>query len=188
MHEDGRSKKIALISHCLLNQNAKVYGLARYPAQVPGIADMLAEYDYSVIQMPCPEMMAAGLRRWGAVKEQYNCYGYRRRYSELVSFTVDQIMDYAEEGYEIIIVGVDGSPSCGVDLTESHLNWGGSMMFYDEIDTPRDMPKAPGVFVELLLKEFEARGLKAPRAIGLPLDADDGAWDPELLRAFLSKA
>lgn len=185
MHDDGRSKKIALLAHCLLNQQAKVVGLARYPAQAPRIADILDEYGYSIIQMPCPEMYAAGLNRWGQVREQYNCFGYRKTYRQLAEFVVDGIMDYAAAGYEIVLLAIDGSPSCGVTLTESNADWGGSMVYFSEITSPLDYVPQAGVFIELLQEVCRERGIAPLRALGLPLDTAEGTVDEGALREFL---
>ena len=41
--DDARAGKIIFVVHCLLNQNAKVRGIARYPAAVRPIIDLLLD-------------------------------------------------------------------------------------------------------------------------------------------------
>jgi len=185
MHDDGRSRKIALLAHCLLNQQAKVGGLARFPAQVPNIAGILEEFGYSIVQMPCPEVYAAGIRRWGQVKEQYACFGYSVAYRRAAEFMFDGIMDYLWEDYKVILLGIDGSPSCGVSITESNDQWGGSMSFWSEIRQDVAYIKDSGIFIDMVREIAKERGVREIPAFGLPLDMKDGQVDEEVLRRFL---
>lgn len=51
-------------------------------------------------------------------KDQYDTPFYRRHCVEILRCYVDQIIEYSKNGYRIeAIVGVDGSPSCGVNFT-----------------------------------------------------------------------
>ncbi|MGI6628959.1 MAG: CD3072 family TudS-related putative desulfidase [Bacillota bacterium] len=184
MFNDKRGGKIALVAHCLLNQNAKVGGLARYPGIVPGIVDLLIKYDFGIIQIPCPEMMAAGIARWGQVKEQYMCYGFYKDFRQIAISLIDSISDYITHGYTIVLVGIDGSPSCGVHITESNSNWGGTMLSNDDCQV--ENIQAPGAFVELFQKEVSKRGMKPIPAIGLPMDLKDGKFDLSELEKFLA--
>lgn len=63
MFNDGRSKKVVFIAHCLLNQNSISDGTAVYPATFKEIIDYFINADIGVIQMPCPELSCLGLDR-----------------------------------------------------------------------------------------------------------------------------
>ena len=76
LFNDKRSRKVALVANCIINQNAKVDGYALYPAMVPGFINLLEKYNFAIEQMPCPEMYTAGIRRWWQVSEQYSTSGY----------------------------------------------------------------------------------------------------------------
>jgi len=167
--EDSRSKKIALVAHCILNQNAKVGGLARYPAAVRDVVDLLLDHDYGIIQMPCPEMCSAGLRRWWHVREQYSAPPFRRVFQRLAGSVIDQVEEYLREGYLCVLVGIDGSPSCGVTVTGSDPRWGGCPNVRWENQEERLVP-GQGVFVEALNNEAGARGLARIPQLGVPLD------------------
>ncbi len=52
----NRAGKLVLLSHCLLNVNAKVYGLAKYEGALAGLTGFLVEEGFGIIQLPCPEM------------------------------------------------------------------------------------------------------------------------------------
>ncbi len=156
---DRRSRKIILVAHCLLNQNSIVDGLARKPAMIKELIDLLYEKDISVIQLPCPELLHSGLRRWWQVREQYDNPGFKRLSKALIEFIIDYLLEYKRNNYELIgVIGVKGSPSCGVHYTSSNENWLGAPMKARE---SRHV-KGRGVFMELLLREIERRGISLP--------------------------
>lgn len=109
-----RSRKIVLISHCLLNVNSRVEGIARYPSIHPLICE-LAEYDYGVIQLPCPELALGGLDRDPQDIEQYDTPEYRELCRDAALRVAEQVAEYTSNDYDIAaVVGVEGSPSCAV--------------------------------------------------------------------------
>jgi predicted secreted protein len=57
-------ERLALLSHRLANQNAKVGGYAACPGIVAPVLAVLREAGYAIQQMPCPEMAFLGARRW----------------------------------------------------------------------------------------------------------------------------
>jgi len=56
MISDKRSGKIALIAHCILNQNSRASGLAERSSVITEILKFLVQNEIGVIQMPCPEL------------------------------------------------------------------------------------------------------------------------------------
>jgi len=113
----NRSRKILAVCHCLLNPNAKVMPLATHPGICPALEEPIAR-GAGLVQLPCPETAFLGLRRWGMTREQYDTPAYRRASREMLRPALDQLWAFADAGYELLgVVGVDGSPSCGVFLT-----------------------------------------------------------------------
>ncbi len=92
--------------------------MALYPGVISEIvADYLAQ-GVGIIQLPCPEFLFGGLKRWGQCRDQYDHPAYRKHCRELLHPYVEQITTYLKEGCTIReIVGIDGSPSCGVHKT-----------------------------------------------------------------------
>lgn len=153
MNPVKRSKKIVLLAHCLLNVNAKVQGLAVEPAGCINIVTGLLEQGYGIIQLPCVEQSCFGIRRWGQVKEQVDFPGFRAKCRSLLQPIVEQVTDFTRNGYEIAaVIGMDGSPSCGVNSTCSG-NWGGEIgAGYDlpaKVDSLAILPEA-GVMMDIL--------------------------------------
>jgi len=114
--EDKRSRKLALVAHCILNQNSRVFGLAERAGMINGIVRVLMRNDVGVIQMPCPELAYAGLSRQPKTKEQYDNARFRKLCRKISKDLAEQINEYRKYEIDLVaVVGVDGSPSCGVN-------------------------------------------------------------------------
>ena len=160
-------RKVALLANCLLNQNAKVCDGARYRGVVSPVVEALRRRGYILQQLPCPELAFAGVRRWWAVYEQYDTPAYRAHCRRLAQAVAPLIEDYIGRGDEVILIGLDGSPSSGVRFTSSQPDWGGRP------NRPQDdsnvVPR-PGIFIEELEAELARRGLPKIPATGWALD------------------
>jgi len=153
---DLRSKRIALIAHCLINQNTIVYGLARYPSMVKELIDILHKYNIGIIQLPCPETLYIGLRRFWHVKEQYDTHNFREFVRNLVKPIFNYLKEYLRNNYDVVaLIGISGSPSCGIFTTTSSLTWLGDP---SKVNKPRKI-RSSGVFMEELLNLLEGLGL-----------------------------
>ena len=132
---DRRSRQVVFVAHCLLNENTRYLGGACRSAPALDTVKLYAAHGCGVVQMPCPEQLA-----WGGVSKRWllRIYGvhatwlYRWRrlllplmllrinliYARLARQIVDCIADYRSTGYCVeTVVGVDGSPTCGVTRT-----------------------------------------------------------------------
>ena len=130
--EDERSKRVIFVSHCLLNENTRYLGGAFRSGSVSELVDGWQREGMGVCQMHCPEQ-----RAWGGVLKRYllPMYGSRGtllyrlrqvllplflwytrwRYRRLAKEVVRDIEDYLRSDFEVVgVVGVGGSPSCGV--------------------------------------------------------------------------
>ena len=129
---DVRSGRVIFLAHCLLNENTRYLGGARRGGAVREILEPCLEQDVGIVQLPCPEQHA-----WGGVLKRRLLLFYgsqlalryrllravlpvllwytRRVYRRLAREAADQIQDYQKSGFAVLgIIGVDGSPSCGV--------------------------------------------------------------------------
>jgi hypothetical protein len=68
----------------------------------------------------------------------------------------------------VLIVGVDGSPTMGVALSPSGVDWGGRPDKSGDYDC--DLTAGPGVFIAVLLDELAARGVDGIQARGFGTD------------------
>ena len=168
--EDKRAKKVAVVAHCLLNQNAKVNGFAFFPAMIKPLIDILHSNNFGVIQLPCPETTFSGTRRWWYVREQYDTPGYRAHCRRILEPIVSQVAGYQKEGHKVVIIGLDGSPSCGVSWSGTSKNWGGPPRIPDEEMTKYPLTEKPGVFVEELVAMIKEARTEMPHIIGAGFD------------------
>ena len=161
--KDKRSRKVAFVAHCILNYNAKVNGLAGRESMDIEVIELLHKHGYGIAQLPCPETTYMGLRRWWHVREQYDNIGFREHCREILKPTIKLMREFKRMGYEVIVIGVEGSPSCGVRFTGSSSVWGGKP------EDPGEYPlkKGCGVFMEVLYEEIVRNKLEKPRATGV---------------------
>ncbi len=149
-----------MVCHCILNVNSKIQGLAFYPGAVEKLVKKYLASGTGMIQLPCPELTVLGLKRWGMTRDQYDTPFYRRHCAAVLTPYVDQITDYIHNGYRIeAVVGVDGSPSCGVHRTCK--GYGGGMIGREPIPRLEEI-EGPGVFIRTLADMLKAQGLSIP--------------------------
>lgn len=179
--------RVAFVAHCLVNQNAKVSEFAKCSGVVRPLVDCLRENGYEIQQLPCPEMSYLGVARWWQSREQYDTPGYRRHCRALARGVVDAVQLHLQHDYDIVIIGLDGSPSSGVRLTSTKTSWGGRPE--GAVSGGSDRIAGMGVWMVELKNEFEARGLRFPRATGIAMDAQnfDMAASMAEMKTFLQE-
>jgi predicted secreted protein len=136
-------QEITVAAHCLLNPLTRVKGLAPLRFQPEG----------PTVQLPCPEALYLGLERWAVTRNQLDVPQFRRFCRSLIEHYVDLLQMMAHEGARLCIVGVAGSPSCGVITTSSGYTGGRPGAAEHARVAGR------GVFMEELLAELERRGV-----------------------------
>jgi predicted secreted protein len=177
---------VVFLSHCLLNENVRFPGGATCRGAIPEVVAGYVADGVGICQMPCPEQ-----RAWGGVRKRhllrlYGCAPLRSRrvrrlalaivtawttvrYRRLARRIAGDIADYIDSGFEVVeVVGVGGSPSCGVAST---LDLNGAMAALarghrdpDRRSTNRDVVAnnavaGRGLFVACLDRALRARGI-----------------------------
>jgi len=137
-------QEITVAAHCLLNPLTRVRGLAPLPFQPEG----------PTVQLPCPEALYLGIARWAVTRNQLDVPQFRRFCCTLIEHYADILQMLASQGARLRIVGVTGSPSCGVATTSSGYT-GGRVR---ECEHARVAGR--GVFMEEMLAELERRGVQ----------------------------
>lgn len=114
---DPRSGKVVFLSHCMLNQNARMIQCADFPAMFEPLADYLRQKQVGLIQMPCPELYCLGLGRFD-VRIGLESQPGRERLERMIDDLIFTIREYLFQGFKVVgILGKEGSPSCGVTRT-----------------------------------------------------------------------
>lgn len=187
---DSRSKKVVLLSHCILNENTRYLGGACRSGCITEIVEQSSKNGLGIVQMPCPEQIA-----WGGVLKRFLllAYGlkwryplaYRLRrtliplgllytrliYRQLAKQTAQQIEDYHASGFSVVgIVGIDGSPTCAVNRTLDFRGFDSiaaipveSMTVEKQNTILRECVKdGKGIFIDELQKELKRRRIDVP--------------------------
>ena len=173
--------RVAFVAHCMLNQNAKVAGGALCPGVYSPLVEQLRRHGWEIAQMPCPELAFTGLNRFWAVREQHDTLAFRRHCRRIVSAVASAVGAHLARGDEVVLVGLEGSPSMGVRVTSSDPARGGRPEWPDGAP---ELTPGRGILIEELLAELAERGLPTPRAIGITHTLPD--HDPEAERAELA--
>ena len=163
--KDIRSRRIAFVAHCLLNQNAKVAGLATHPGILAPLIRVLEDTGVGIIQLPCPEFMHLGPSRPLGTDtiEQYDTPEYRAICLSIAQRTMAQAASYQEAGYLIVcVVGVEGSPSCSVSRVPRLVGKNRSQLV-----------PGMGIFLEALQDQFTQAGFTIP-FLGIPESEEAG--------------
>jgi predicted secreted protein len=173
---------VAFVAHCLLNQNAKVDGGARTAGVYSPLVEELRARGWRIEQMPCPELAFTGLHRFWAVKEQLDTSGFRRHCGRIARAVASAIEVHVQRGDEVVLVGLEGSPSMGVCLTSSDPERGGRPTWPEGSS---ELAPGRGIYIEELEAELAERGLPMPRMFGISHQLPD--HDPAAERAALAE-
>ena len=160
MFDDKRSKKLVLLAHCILNQNAKLDRCAHYPGTIRGVAEALLAADVGLVQMPCPELLCLGLERQTDLKRSSTVEAEDTRIAgrmgedearttceQIANDLVYQIEEYRKHGFGIKgVIGINGSPTCGVETS-----WSEGREY-----------QGPGVFMQIFSEKLERKSLAIP--------------------------
>lgn len=152
-------KSLIFLSHCILNKSSKVFcdehGLDEEYKIRNQLLKLILKKDIQVVQLPCPEFILYGSRRWGHVKDQFEHPFFKEQCKKMLSPIITQIIEYKSypNDYNVIgIVSVEGSPSCGYKLS-CRGNWGGELesnLDLNNIINSVRISEEPGVFFETL--------------------------------------
>ena len=161
-------QSILFVSHCILNTAAKVvlYNQAEIDAEEQlrrRFVGRALETGVQLIQLPCPEFTLYGAHRWGHVSDQFDNPFFRDHCRRILEPVLQQMEEYLAcgERFEVLgVVGVDGSPSCGVDYTCT-ADWYGSFdgrQGLDDTLASCQLVRRSGVFMRVLTEMLAERG------------------------------
>jgi predicted secreted protein/putative sterol carrier protein len=157
--DDKRERRVIFISHCWLNINTRFPQGAAFQGANEPLVKTLLDSGLGIIQMPCPEYEVLGLEKYA--------YGdivlepLRAKFREVAQIVVKQIQDYLALGFEVVgILGMNPSPSCGVDSTK-----GKGTMLGTNRDTSEEDDS--GIFMDELKKLLAENGLSDIRIFGV---------------------
>lgn len=113
-------------------------------------------------QLPCPEQTYLGCNRWGQSKEQYDNPYYRDHCRSIFKQVLNDMLEYIGNEYLIpCLLGIKGSPSCGIDYTFS-ASWAGEISAASNIKNPGSIEPGRGVFMEEIADLLNSYSLDIP--------------------------
>ena len=163
-------KEILVVSHCILNNASKVLQdeseLADEYRDRNELMHAVLDKGIQLIQLPCPEFIIYGPKRWGHVKDQFDNPFFRSECRRMLKPVMDQLKEYAgvPERFRIAgIVSVEGSPSCGYRLT-CRGSWGCDLDYWDSCSAGKEvrMTEEAGVYMEEIMNMLGEYGLDIP--------------------------
>ena len=151
-----------VVAHCHLDANTKVHGLADYAGVRRDVIGPLIDGGFGIVQLPCPEATLLGMRRWGMTREQYDTPAYRRHCERILEPVIDTLVALVADGCSIeSVIGVDGSPSCGVAFTCVGYSGGDIDDLFDSGNRPvASEASMPGIFMEVFRSLLATAGIE----------------------------
>jgi len=160
------AKKIIVVSECIYNELCKPGCRVREDKTLEELRTHLAKY-HCVMVLKCPEEEIFGIFRFDTTRKMMERNDFfLERCQKLAKDTAKRIRNYDEalrikgEGIsEVIIIGVDGSPVCGI---ERYLDNEGGV---PNAGRPKKMEdwytsfEGSGILIELLKNELEERDI-----------------------------
>lgn len=163
-------KKILFVSHCILNTASKV--VLYNKEEIEAEEDLRIKFinkainnGVQLIQLPCPEFTLYGAKRWGHVSNQFDNVFFRNHCRKILIPIIEQMKEYLdnEDFFKILgVVGIDGSPSCGVDYTCTG-DWYGSFEGRQNLDktlNTASLSKGNGILMDVLKEMIKENHLE----------------------------
>ena len=159
---------IVIVSHCVLNSHSKIkkYNMSReIDISTKEFVEFLLKEGIGIIQLHCPESHCYGLNRWGHTKNQFDHAHYREECRSLFKPVLNQIINYENAGYNVLaMVGMYGSPTCGVNSTNIG-DWGGQLSQNPNLKKMISQvrkSKESGIFIEEISDLLSKNNLDIP--------------------------
>jgi predicted secreted protein len=165
--------KVAFLAHCLLNQNAKCLGGAKRPAMWEPVVDLLQERGWTIRQMACPELAFGGARRFWWVREQAETPLFRQHCRRIAKVVAASMEPHVQAGDDVVLIGIDSSPTMGVSFSPSAPDWGG------EPNIGEDAASEWLTLAAEQVAEYQRTGYEVSLV-------DDGSWRDRLNAALVS--
>ena len=93
-------KHILVVSHCILNNASKVAQdeafLEEEYRERDKLISQVMDKGVQMLQLPCPEFMMYGSKRWGHVKDQFDNPYFREQSRTMLKPFILQLKDYAQ--------------------------------------------------------------------------------------------
>ncbi len=164
--------KILITCHCFLNDAVKLMhqDMSEQSSEKrikEKIIKRMMDNHVEILQLPCPEFMIYGSRRWGHASSQFDNPFFREYTKDMLKPYLLQIKEYISrpEVFELLgVLGIDGSPSCGVDFTYDG-EWEGEFSSHPDLqhsfESIRKEEKS-GVLIDVFREMLQDESIEIP--------------------------
>lgn len=158
-----KNKQIILMAQCLINPYCRVHILGQNFPLSHQLMDYLMEKKIGIIQYPCPETTAMGLRRNPQGRQQYDNLFFRDHCKELLKVPMLMVREFIQNNYHLTcFIGLANSPTCGV-------HWGKHKINKYQTESPISVEHPDqnesvlmGIMVEIISEELAKDQIKTP--------------------------
>lgn len=166
-------QKVLFVAHCILNTASKVSFLDSQSIEAEEklrqeFLSKAVPMGIQLIQLPCPEFTLYGANRWGHVSGQFDNVFFRQHCKDILQPILLQLKEYLAhpDKFKVLgFIGIDGSPSCGVDYTCVG-DWGGELSSRGEaiLDVIQSvsLTRGRGVMIDVLCEMLRDEGIDLP--------------------------
>ena len=158
-----KDRRIILIAQCLINPYCRVHILGQNFPLSHELTNYLMERRVGIVQYPCPETTAMGLRRNPQGRQQYDNIFFREHCMELLKVPTLMVREFIKNNYRLCCyIGLENSPTCGIHWGKHKVN-----KYNKESPVPVDNPGPDdpvlmGIMAEILSGEFVKDGIEVP--------------------------
>ncbi len=155
--------KIILIAQCLVNPYCRVHILGQNFPLSHELINYLMGKKVGIIQYPCPETTAMGLKRNPQGRQQYDNIFFRNHCKEILKIPLLMVREFIRSNYRLVgFIGLENSPTCGIHWGRHKVN-----RYNTESPNPVDNPSTDepilmGIMAEILSEELYKEGVQAP--------------------------
>lgn len=157
-----KDRKIILIAQCLVNPYCRVHILGQNFPLSHELMNYLMEKRVGIIQYPCPETTAMGLKRNPQGRQQYDNIFFRDHCKELLKVPMLMVSEFIRSNYRLVgFIGLENSPTCGIHWGKHKVNRYNTES-PNVVDKPEpDEPVLMGIMAEILSEELHKEGINA---------------------------
>ena len=158
-----KDRKIILIAQCLVNPYCRVHILGQNFELSQELMNYLMDKRVGIIQYPCPETTAMGLKRNPQGREQYDSIFFRNHCKELLMIPMLMVREFIKNNYRLTcFIGLENSPTCGIHWGRHKVN-----KYRTESPNPVDEPDPQepvlrGIMAEILEEELAKEKIEVP--------------------------
>jgi predicted secreted protein len=157
-----KDRKIVLMAQCLVNPYCRVHILSQNFPLSHELMDYLMQKKVGIIQYPCPETMAMGLKRNPQGRQQYDNIFFRNHCKELLKVPMLMVREFIWSNYRLVgFIGLENSPTCGIHWGKHKVNRYNTESPYPLDQSDPDEPVLMGIIAEILSEELYQERVKA---------------------------